>query len=100
VAYIGQVTLTHKNMWCGRGVTLIYGITLNACMWQRSKSELTDNDYKKLLALLRSPYSTIFEHRMLLFDLGGTIASVCMFANVILLTVRHTAQLYREEPLA
>jgi archaetidylinositol phosphate synthase len=51
------------------------------------------------LALLRSPYSTIFSHRMLLFDLGGTIAAVCMFANAILLTVRHTAQLYREEPL-
>jgi hypothetical protein len=52
------------------------------------------------LALLRSPYSTIFGHRMLLFDLGGTIASVCMFATAILLTVRHTTQLYREEPLA
>jgi archaetidylinositol phosphate synthase len=52
------------------------------------------------LALLRSPYSTVFGHRMLLFDLGGTIAAVCMFATVILLAVRHTAQLYREEPLA
>jgi phosphatidylglycerophosphate synthase len=52
------------------------------------------------LALLRSPYSTVFGHRMLLFDLGGTIAAVCMFATAILLTVRHTAQLYREEPLA
>jgi archaetidylinositol phosphate synthase len=52
------------------------------------------------LALLRSPYSTVFGHRMLLFDLGGTIAAVCMFAIAILLTVRHTAQLYREEPLA
>jgi archaetidylinositol phosphate synthase len=52
------------------------------------------------LALLRSPYSTVFGHKMLLFDLGGTIASVCMFATAILLSVRHTAQLYREEPLA
>ena len=52
------------------------------------------------LALLRSPYSTILGHRMLLFDLGGTIAAVCMFATVIALTVRHTAQLFREEPLA
>ena len=51
------------------------------------------------LALLRSPYSTVFGHRMLLFDLGGTIAAVCMFATAILLTMRHTAQLYREEPL-
>jgi phosphatidylglycerophosphate synthase len=51
------------------------------------------------LALLRSPYSTLFGRRMLLFDLGGTIAAVCMFATVLLLAVRHTAQLYREEPL-
>ena len=51
------------------------------------------------LALLRSPYSTLFGHRMLLFDLGGTIAAVGMFAMGILVTVRHTLQLYREEPL-
>jgi phosphatidylglycerophosphate synthase len=51
------------------------------------------------LALLHSPYSNVFGHRMLLFDLGGTIAAACMFATVILLAVRHTAQLYRKEPL-
>jgi archaetidylinositol phosphate synthase len=52
------------------------------------------------LALLRSPYSTFFGHRMLLFDLGGAIATVCMFTTAVALTLRHTAQLYREEPLA
>jgi archaetidylinositol phosphate synthase len=52
------------------------------------------------LALLRSPYATVFGHKMLLFDLGGAVAAVCMFATVILLTARHTAQLYREEPLS
>ncbi len=51
------------------------------------------------VALLRSPYSTVFGHRMLLFDLGGAIAAVGMFAMAIVVTVRHTAQLYREEPL-
>ncbi len=51
------------------------------------------------VALLRSPYSTVFGHRMLLFDLGGVIAAVGMFAMVIFVTVRHTVQLYREEPL-
>jgi archaetidylinositol phosphate synthase len=51
------------------------------------------------VALLRSPYSTLFGHRMLLFDVGGVIAVVGMFAMVILVTVRHTLQLYREEPL-
>lgn len=52
------------------------------------------------LALLRNPYSTILGHRLLLFDLGGSIAAGCMFLTAITLTVRHTAQLYREEPLA
>jgi phosphatidylglycerophosphate synthase len=51
------------------------------------------------LALLRSPYSTVFHHKLLLFDLGGAIAAVCMLAMAIVVTLRHTAQLYREEPL-
>jgi archaetidylinositol phosphate synthase len=51
------------------------------------------------LALLRSPYASVFGHRVLLFDLGGTIAAACMSATVIVLGIRHTAQLYREEPL-
>ena len=51
------------------------------------------------LALLHSPYATLFGHRMLLFDLGGTIAAVCMFAMAILTTIRHTAELYRQELL-
>ncbi len=51
------------------------------------------------VALLRSPYSTLFGYRMLLFDLGGTIAAVCMFVTAIFITVRHTAELYRQEPL-
>jgi phosphatidylglycerophosphate synthase len=51
------------------------------------------------LAALRSPYSTVFGHRMLLFDLGGVIATVGMAAMAIAVTVRHTAQLYRQEPL-
>lgn len=51
------------------------------------------------LALFHSPYAVLFGRRMLLFDVGGTIASVCMFGAAIVLTVRHTTQLYREEPL-
>jgi len=52
------------------------------------------------LALLRSPWSTLFGHRVLLFDLGGTIAAGYKSASVIFLAIRHTAQLYREERLA
>ena len=51
------------------------------------------------LALLRSPYSTLFGHKMLLFDLGGTIAAAIMFAMAMIVTIRHMAQLYRQEPL-
>ena len=51
------------------------------------------------LALLRSPYATVMGHRLLLFDLGGTIATVAMLAMAIAVTARHTAELYRQEPL-
>ena len=51
------------------------------------------------MALLRSPYATVLGHRMLLFDLGGTIAAVCMAATAVIVTIRHTAQLYRQERL-
>ena len=51
------------------------------------------------LALLRSEYSTIFGYRVLLFDLGGVIAAVGMSVMAIAVTIRHTAQLYRQEPL-
>jgi archaetidylinositol phosphate synthase len=51
------------------------------------------------LALLRSPYSIMFGHTWLLFDVGGMIASAGMFAMAMLTTVRHTARLYRQEPL-
>jgi phosphatidylglycerophosphate synthase len=52
-----------------------------------------------LVAALRNPYATLFGHRMLLFDLGGAIAAVIMFAMAIAVTLRHTAELYRQEPL-
>ena len=51
------------------------------------------------LAALRSPYSTLFGHRMLLFDLGGVIGAAGMSAMAINITLRHTAELYRQEPL-
>jgi archaetidylinositol phosphate synthase len=51
------------------------------------------------LALLHNPYASPFGHKILLFDLGGTIAAVGMFAMAIVTTMGHTAQLYRQEPL-
>jgi phosphatidylglycerophosphate synthase len=51
------------------------------------------------LELMRSPWSNLFGHRFLLFDIGGSIAATIMFAMAVTVTIRHTAQLYREEPL-
>jgi hypothetical protein len=51
------------------------------------------------LALLRSPYATVLGHRLLLFDVGGTIAAAGMLAMAIGIGARHTAELYRQEPL-
>jgi phosphatidylglycerophosphate synthase len=51
------------------------------------------------VALLRSPWATVLGHRLLLFDVGGTIAAVGMAVMAIAVTLRHTAELYRQEPL-
>ncbi len=51
------------------------------------------------LALLRSPYAHVFGRRLLLFDLGGWIAIAGMATMLMLVTLRHTVQLYREQPL-
>lgn len=51
------------------------------------------------MALLRSPYATLLGRKMLLFDVGGAIAAGAMLVMAILITVRHTVQLYRAEPL-
>jgi len=52
------------------------------------------------LALLHSPYAHIFGHRLLLFDVGGAIGAAVMFVMAIAITLRHTADLYQQEPLA
>jgi archaetidylinositol phosphate synthase len=51
------------------------------------------------LALLRSPYATLLGHRLLLFDLGGAVGVVVMLVMAVAVTLRHTAELYRQEPL-
>jgi len=51
------------------------------------------------LAALRNPYSTILGHKFLLFDIGGIIGAASMFVLAIVITIRHTAELYQQEPL-
>jgi archaetidylinositol phosphate synthase len=51
------------------------------------------------LELLRDKYAMVMGHRYLLFDLGGTIAAVAMFGMAIVIALRHTVELYSQEPL-
>lgn len=51
------------------------------------------------IALMRSPYAHVFGHRLLLFDVGGAIGAASMVALGLWVTARHTAELYRQEPL-
>ena len=51
------------------------------------------------LALMRSPWATVFGHRTLLLDIGGAIAAAAMLGLALWITARHTFDLYREEPL-
>jgi len=51
------------------------------------------------IALMRTPLVTVFGHQWLLFDIGGVIAVLGMFGMAIWVSLRHTAELYREEPL-
>jgi archaetidylinositol phosphate synthase len=51
------------------------------------------------LAALRNPYGILLGHKLLLFDVGGAIGAVVMLGMAIHVTLRHTAELYRQEPL-
>ena len=51
------------------------------------------------IALMRTPLVTVFGHQWLLFDIGGVIAVLGMFGMAVWVSLRHTAELYREEPL-
>jgi phosphatidylglycerophosphate synthase len=51
------------------------------------------------LALLHNPYCMLFGRRFLLFDVGGSIAAAGMLAMAVAVSIRHSAQLYRQEPL-
>ena len=51
------------------------------------------------VALLHNPYAMIAGHRFLLFDIGGVIAAAGMLAMAVAISVRHTSELYRQEPL-
>jgi archaetidylinositol phosphate synthase len=51
------------------------------------------------LKAMANPSVRILGHRILLFDIGGMIAAGAMFAIAVAVGIRHTAQLWRQEPL-
>lgn len=51
------------------------------------------------VAAMHWRYCMVWGHRVLLFDVGGVVAAVGMLAIAVGVTVRHTGQLYCEEPL-
>lgn len=51
------------------------------------------------VALMRTPWASVFGHKVLLFDLGGWIGVAGMGAMALWVTARHTVELYRREPL-
>jgi len=51
------------------------------------------------IALLRHPMANLLGREFLLFDVGGTIAIIGMSSMLVISSIRHTAQLYREEPI-
>lgn len=52
------------------------------------------------LALFFHPTLELLHHRLLLFDVGGVIAVIGMSLMLLVSAIRHTLQLYREEPMA
>lgn len=51
------------------------------------------------LALLRRPWVTMIGRRFLLFDVGGVIAATSMTIMLVVTIVRHTLNLYDQEPI-
>jgi hypothetical protein len=52
------------------------------------------------LTLIFRPYAHLMGHQFLLFDVGGTIAIAGMIGMAVVVTISHTARLYREERLS
>ena len=51
------------------------------------------------LQLMRSPWSTIAGHRLLLFDIGLSIAAAAVLVTFLIAALSNTRKLYRLEPL-
>ncbi|MGH9374252.1 MAG: CDP-alcohol phosphatidyltransferase family protein [Vicinamibacterales bacterium] len=73
--------------------------TFRISYWKFGPTELRILLAIGTLQLLRSPWSTIADYRVLLFDLGGTAGAVALLLTFIVAAVGNTRKLYRMEPL-
>lgn len=73
--------------------------TFRISYWKFGPTELRILLAAGTLQLLRSPWSTIAGHRVLLFDLGVSIGAAAVLATFIWTAVSNTRKLYRLEPL-
>jgi len=73
--------------------------TFQLSYWKFSPTELRVLLIAGNLALFRWPTGSILGHRFPLFDVGGVIGIIGMWAMVIVSSIRNTIALYRAEPL-
>jgi len=73
--------------------------TFHISFWKFSPTELRILLMIGNVALLYRPMARIGGHSWPLFDVGGTIGICGMAAMLVVAVVRHTAYLYRAEPL-
>jgi archaetidylinositol phosphate synthase len=83
----------------------VYLATNTLGMFQLSHWRLGPTEIRILLAignvaLLRNPIIKILGRQFLLFDFGGSVAIAGMICMLIVSTIRHTAQLYKEERIS
>ena len=73
--------------------------TFRISYWKFGPTELRILLAIGTLQLLRSPWSTIAGHRMLLFDIGLSVGAAAILLTFISAAVSNTRKLYRLEPL-
>jgi archaetidylinositol phosphate synthase len=73
--------------------------TFRIAYWRFGPTELRILLAIGTLLLLRSPWSTVAGHRLLLFDIGAVVGAVAVLLTFVVASISHTRQLYRLEPL-
>jgi archaetidylinositol phosphate synthase len=73
--------------------------TFRISYWKFGPTELRILLAIGTLQLLRSPWSTIGDYRVLLFDLGASIGAAAVLVTFVVSAASNTMKLYRLEPL-